>query len=169
MPTVVDGVWEVNVTAQISIISVSPGQMAVLNALVRAMASEESPRDPAAPDVAVAEIQQALAVYDFSRSDSFWMLVAQIAGQPAGYAAVCRIPKADARAGFIFIDELHVLKVHRRRGVATALLARVEELARELGLAGVRLLARPENDAARRLYRSAGFVEGRSIFYEKRF
>jgi ribosomal protein S18 acetylase RimI-like enzyme len=62
-----------------------------------------------------------------------------------------------------------VLPEFRRRGVARALLARVEQLARELGLAGVRLLVRPENEAARRLYAALGYQMSASTFCEKRF
>jgi ribosomal protein S18 acetylase RimI-like enzyme len=154
--------------SSIQVVRLGPQQIPLLGALLRAIAVETTPQDPAAPDKAEAGLHQALERYDFSRSDCFWTLLATWNAEPAGYAAVCRIPKADARAGFLFIDELHVRQAYRRRGIARALLAHVEGLAQELGLAGVRLLARPENSAARRLYRSAGFAEGPSIFYEKR-
>jgi ribosomal protein S18 acetylase RimI-like enzyme len=90
-------------------------------------------------------------------------------GQPAGAAVAVRVPKLDGRRGFLFLDELAVLPEHRRRGVAQALLRQVEALARGLGLAGVRLLARPENEAARRLYARQGYAESESIFCEKKF
>jgi len=44
---------------------------------------------------------------------------------------------------------------------------RVDELARELGLHGVRLLVRPDNEPARSLYRHAGFEENGTIFCQK--
>lgn len=96
-----------------------------------------------------------------------FVLLAQTAElKPMGAAVAVVIPKADARRGFVFVDELLVLPEFRRQGVARALLARVEQLAREGGWAGVRLLARPENEAARRLYAQLGYTESLSVFYE---
>ncbi len=102
---------------------------------------------------------QACADEDFLAWEGFWVLLACVDGEPAGFAHVCRIPKPDARRGFLFVDELFVHPVHRRKGVAMALLSRVVEMSAELGLAGARLLVRPENAAARALYHKAGFQE----------
>jgi ribosomal protein S18 acetylase RimI-like enzyme len=151
----------------ISVISVGPDEIGALDALLLAIEGQEQPQDSQAPTRAAFGLRQALAQYDFLRSDSFWLLLARVGDEPAGYAAVCRIPKADARAGFLFVDELHVLQSFRRRGVGRALLQRVHQLAHELGLAGVRLLVRPENEAARRLYKALGFIENDTIFCEK--
>jgi aminoglycoside 3-N-acetyltransferase I len=116
---------------------------------------------------AVAGLRASRAVYDLLASDSFWLLLARVDDQPAGLAAAARLPKADARAGFLFVDELTVLPAYRRRGVATALLRHTLALAAELGLAGVRLLVRPENEAARRLYRALGFDESATVLCER--
>jgi len=101
----------------------------------------------------------ALRAYDFLASDAFWVVLAHVGGEPAGLAHACRIPKVDERTGFLYVDEVYVAPAHRRKGVGVALLRRVKQLSEELGLAGVRLLVRPENDAARALYRRAGFQE----------
>jgi ribosomal protein S18 acetylase RimI-like enzyme len=100
--------------------------------------------------------------------DSFYLFLASLDGLPAGAATAIVIPKLDARRGFLFVDELIVLPAFRRRGVARALLAWLEAETKTLGLAGLRLLARPENEAARALYYSAGFTESSSAFFEKR-
>ncbi|MDH7490566.1 MAG: GNAT family N-acetyltransferase [Anaerolineae bacterium] len=110
---------------------------------------------------------QAVAADDFLAGDGFWVLLARVDDEPAGVAHVCRIPKADARRGFLFVDELFVHPAHRRKGVATALLDRVAAMGRELGLAGVRLLVRPENAAARALYMKAGFQEYPTILCQR--
>jgi ribosomal protein S18 acetylase RimI-like enzyme len=117
---------------------------------------------------AVDGLRAARERYDLLRSDSFWLLMARVDGQPAGLAAVARLPKADARVGFLFVDELWVLPAYQRQGVATALLRHVIALASDLGLAGVRLLVRPENEAARRLYRALGFDESATVFCERK-
>jgi ribosomal protein S18 acetylase RimI-like enzyme len=100
--------------------------------------------------------------------DSFYLLLAALDDQPVGAATAVILPKLDARRGFLFVDELTVLPAFRRQGVAGALLAHVEGLAAELGLAGVRLLARPGNAAARALYLAAGYTESPTVFLEKR-
>jgi ribosomal protein S18 acetylase RimI-like enzyme len=144
-----------------------PHDMDDLYALFRAIGQAES-HAPHAPEQAMTGLRQALDKFDFLRSDSFWLFLARVNGEPVGYATVCRIPKADMRAGFLFIDEVYVFPAHRRQGAARALLERVSQLAYELGLAGVRLLVRPQNGAARRLYQAAGFSECETIFCEKR-
>jgi ribosomal protein S18 acetylase RimI-like enzyme len=116
---------------------------------------------------AVEGLRAARERYDLLRSDSFWLLAARVDGQPAGLAAVARLPKADARVGFLFVDELWVLPAYRRQGVASALLRHIIALASDLGLAGVRLLVRPENEAARRLYRALGFGESATVLCER--
>jgi ribosomal protein S18 acetylase RimI-like enzyme len=151
----------------IALSAVKSDNIADLVTLLRAIASDESPEAPLAADKAEADLAASRAAFDWTRSDSSWILLAYVDGEPAGYAVICRIPKADERAGFLFVDELHVLRAYRRRGVARALLARVDELARELGLHGVRLLVRPGNEPARSLYRKTGFEEYETVFCQK--
>lgn len=141
----------------ITIHRVTPGNASRLEAYLRAEGG---------PD-AVAGLRASRQRFDLLASDSFWLLLAEVDGQPAGLAAAARLPKADARAGFLFVDELSVLPAFRRRGVARALLEHVLALVDELGLAGVRLLVRPENEAALRLYRSLGFEESATIFGQR--
>jgi ribosomal protein S18 acetylase RimI-like enzyme len=145
-------------TPGISITALTPATAALAEAFLQAQAG------PAA----VAGLRASRAIYDLLASDSFWLLLARVGDQPAGLAAVARLPKADARGGFLFVDELTVLPAYRRLGVATALLRHVKALAAELGLAGVRLLVRPENEAARRLYRRLGFDESATLLCEGR-
>lgn len=130
----------------------------------RAMAAAEDPDDPEAAERGEAGLRRSLAAWDFLKNDSCFLLLAHVAGEPAGYLLAVRIPKADARVGFLFVDELYVLPAFRRRGVARALVERAQALAAELGLAGVRLLARPENTPARRLYRQCDFAEHEALF-----
>jgi ribosomal protein S18 acetylase RimI-like enzyme len=149
---------------EVQVVLAGPGNLPDLLHLFRAAAAAEEPANPAAADRAAAGLQRSLDTFDWLRSDSCWLLLAWVGGEPAGFVLAVRIPKADERAGYLFVDEVYVLPACRRTGVARALLARVQELAGELGLAGVRLLVRPENTAARTLYRSCGFEEGESVF-----
>lgn len=110
---------------------------------------------------------QAWAPEDLLAREGFWVLLARVEGEAVGFAQVCLIPKADVRRGFLFVDELFVHPAHRRKGVALALLRRVVEMSGELGLAGVRLLVRPENAAARALYEKAGFLEHPALLCQR--
>jgi ribosomal protein S18 acetylase RimI-like enzyme len=57
----------------------------------------------------------------------------------------------------MYVDALAVEAPLRRRGVASALLARAEEAAAEAGLAGVTLDTGLHNDGARALYEATGY------------
>ena len=174
------------------IVIASSADLPALVRFFRAVAEAEAPDDPAAPERGEAGLRAALAAHDFLNDDTCSLLLARVEGAPlaaegaappdsarvlepaqslsgangapAGYILAVRIPKADARAGFLFVDEVYTLPACRRRGVARALLERAQALAGELGLAGVRLLVRGENVGARALYRACGFDEKDTIF-----
>jgi ribosomal protein S18 acetylase RimI-like enzyme len=61
--------------------------------------------------------------------------------------------------GSWYVDALAVAAGARRRGVARALLADAEAIARAQGATGVSLDTGLENDAARRLYESSGYEQ----------
>ena len=61
--------------------------------------------------------------------------------------------------GMLYVDALATDPAHRRRGVATALLADAERLARDAGLKGLALDTGIENRAARALYERYGFTQ----------
>jgi GNAT superfamily N-acetyltransferase len=147
---------------------VSAANLSSFMQLMQAIEREVAPSDECAADRAAAGIRASLEHFDFMRSDSCWMLMATSDSTPAGYATFVRIPKADARIGFLFVDELYVLKPFRRAGVARALLQSVDQKAAELSLIGVRLLVRSENAAARNLYNDCGYTEHTTLFCEKR-
>lgn len=150
------------------VVQAGPQDMADLVRLMRAIAAEEQPHDLSAPAAAEEGVHRALESGRVLERGDVWVLLARVNGAPAGYALTCRVPKLDRRVGFLFVDELYVLQPYRRQGVATALMQRIQRLAQELGLAGVRLLVRPENATARRLYQQLGFVEDETRFCEWR-
>lgn len=63
------------------------------------------------------------------------------------------------------LNDLYVLPVSRRTGVARALLDAAADFAREDGAAVISLETARDNDAARAAYRSAGWVEDRTQWY----
>ena len=64
------------------------------------------------------------------------------------------------RDGGLYVSRLAVLPAARGRGVASALLAHAETVARGMGLPRVHLEVRLALEDNRRLFRRAGFVEG---------
>ncbi len=135
--------------------------------LFREIESEEAAEDPAAPDRVESGLLRSVEAHGTPATDSFWLLLARMDGKSVGYAAVARIPKLDSRIGFLYLDELHVLRRYRRQGVATALLEEVSRLSRELGYSGVRLIVESDNLPARDLYRGCGFTERPVIFCQQ--
>ncbi len=121
---------------------------------------------PALAEHQEAWVSESRKTYDFTRSDSYWLLVARLGGELVGHAAAVRIPKLDARRGALYLDELYVLTEFRRRGIAKELVRAVIDLASESDYHLVRLVTAPENRAARALYRSLGISEDRPVFYE---
>ncbi|WP_109466086.1 GNAT family N-acetyltransferase [Albibacillus kandeliae] len=103
--------------------------------------------------------------------DDVSFYVAEAEGVPLGCAAL-----VDKHA-YGEVKSMFVTDAARGRGVGTALLDRLEERAREIGLAMLKLETGPLLEAARRLYERQGFVpcppyggftaEGSSIFMEK--
>jgi len=147
--------------------ALTAANLPALLSLMRAIEAERLPDDPDASERAEAEVRLSLSRFDFTQPGSCRMLLAMVDDAAAGYALVVRIPKPDARVGFLFVEELYVLGAYRRAGVASALLRECETVAREWSLYGIRLLVRPENDAARLLYQAAGYAESRTNFCEK--
>ena len=63
----------------------------------------------------------------------------------------------ECESGELYIDSLAVFKEYRGMGIAKALIARVEEKSKEIGISPIGLLVDKENPNAARLYASLGF------------
>lgn len=120
----------------ISIRLLEPGDESV----VRELATYDGPGDP-----------QALLA-----DSRTLMLVAFGAGRPVGFVLAHELPRRHGPPAQLFVYEVDVAESHRRRGIATALLARLAELARERGIPAGFVLTEPDNGAANALYRGAG-------------
>ncbi len=154
--------------SEIQVVTAEPTNVETLARFFGAVAAAQSRHDPEAAETGAQGFRRSLDAYNWLRSENYRLLVAYVNQEAAGYALCVRVPKADERIGFLFVDELFVLPPFRRQGVASALLKRVQSLAVEMGLAGVRLLVRTGNEAARELYRRAGFRQSETIFCEWR-
>jgi aminoglycoside 6'-N-acetyltransferase len=77
-------------------------------------------------------------------------------GERIGYVYVHELPRRHRGRSMLFVYDVEVAASHRGRGVGKAMLARLDELARERGIAEAFVLTEPDNVAANALYRSAG-------------
>lgn len=153
-------------SGKIKVIRVKEEDCPRLLVLLSAIHAEEHPADTQTVKDVEMGVRESLKRYDVFSSDSSQFLLALFDGEPVGYAAFVRISKLDQRVGFLYLDELHVLDEYRRRGVGTALLGEAFALVNRLGLAGIRLLTRPQNSSAQRFYEKHGFSGDRAILYQ---
>jgi len=85
--------------------------------------------------------------------------------EPAPLAAVARGALSD---GWLGVTAVTVAEEHRRRGLATAVMAALTDWAAGRGVSSVYLQVTADNTAARALYRRAGFIEHHRYHYRRR-
>lgn len=83
--------------------------------------------------------------------------------QPVGFVLAHELPRRHGDPSKLFVYEVDVAETHRRRGIASALLARLAELARERRIRVGFVLTEHDNVAANALYRSAGLASSRVV------
>jgi len=92
------------------------------------------------------------------------VIVAEVDGAPAGFTLlIYDLPDEITLTEQAFIAYMAVEPLQQRRGIARALLASLEELARKRGLPYLSLMVTEENEAARELYSGAGFETERRM------
>jgi GNAT superfamily N-acetyltransferase len=89
----------------------------------------------------------------------------RLAAAPAPLAAVARGVLTD---GWLGVTAVTVAEEHRRRGLATAVMAALQTWAAERGAHSVYLQVESGNGPARALYRRAGFIEHHRYHYRRR-
>jgi GNAT superfamily N-acetyltransferase len=82
----------------------------------------------------------------------------EVDSQLAGYIALCRGFSIEFNGYDAFVDEFFLLPEFRRRGIGKNVLARIASEARKLDINALHLEVARENQAARKLYSTAGFV-----------
>jgi ribosomal protein S18 acetylase RimI-like enzyme len=76
-----------------------------------------------------------------------------------GWVAAIFLPKVGKanRKGYLFVDELWIQDEYRGLGYARALMGKVDELAGELNVTGIRLGVNINNPGALKLYETCGY------------
>lgn len=102
--------------------------------------------------------------------DTFFV-IAEVDGEPAGYACVTVGPPYaswDSGERLAELETLSVLPDHRANGLGAALLDAVWTHLAELGVADMQIVTTATNFGAKRFYESQGFAHGFDVYYGKR-
>ena len=118
---------------------------AALPAVLRPLLAD-STRTKAAPD-------------DDAAKGRIWFI--EHAGATVGYVAVCFGYSIEFRGVDAFVDEIYLAPAVRGRGIGAQALQLAIDAVRALGVPALHLEVDPDNAAAVRLYRRAGFAERR--------
>jgi ribosomal protein S18 acetylase RimI-like enzyme len=101
---------------------------------------------------------------EFVYGQSHVILIAEDAGKPAGFLLLLDgMPDEVSLAPQAFIAYMAVEPQARRKGIAAALLAEAERIARERKLPAIAMMVTQENGTALRLYERAGFATERRL------
>ena len=92
------------------------------------------------------------------RNDTSAIFVARASGKAAGFAQLFKTYSTTYLAPSLILEDLFVDPAYRNRGVASALLNRALEHAKETGAAGMFLETAEDNTAAQRVYERAGWM-----------
>lgn len=91
----------------------------------------------------------------FLAADDHHLLMAFVADEPAGFVSGVETTHPD-KGTEMFLYELSVDTGHRGRGIGTALVVALADVARERGCYGMWVATEPDNAPAVATYRSAG-------------
>lgn len=131
----------------------TPADAGTILRFIRELAEYEREPDAVRADVPTLEMQLA------QEPPPFECLLAEIDGEPAGFALFFHTYSTwRARRG-IHLEDLWVVPEARRRGVGRALLARLAAIAEERGCARLEWAVLDWNELAMSFYRSLGAVE----------
>ena len=100
---------------------------------------------------------------------NFRVYAAKADGRFVGWIALVFMPKISwTDTGFVYVDELWVQDNYRCNGIATALMAKADEMKTEFSAHGVRLYVNVTNPIAKALYEKCGYTcQGTAEFMEK--
>lgn len=133
-----------------------PDDRAAIVGLLDSYARDPMGGGAALPPAVVAALPERLAAVPNARA---W-LACDRDGTPVG-VAVCFIGFSTfAARPLLNVHDLAVLASHRGRGIGRALLATVEQAARQLGCCKITLEVRDDNATAQGLYKAVGFGDG---------
>ncbi len=138
------------------------GELDLVRPLLVELHLHEQPHYEDHPQLSREQIEHSLGeVQPSFRGENVIFGVRDGAGGLAGFCWVVLFDPGTGLEGEV--AEVYVAATHRGRGVGEALVARAVELFRQRGVTLGYVWTRAENEAATRLYRSAGFEPTRQL------
>jgi aminoglycoside 3-N-acetyltransferase I len=89
--------------------------------------------------------------------------------EPIGFVFGYELPRRHGVPSMLFIYELEVNEEYRRQGIATRLMAELEQVARSRGIGEGFVLTEPDNEAANILYESLGGDRSEAVMWDYRY
>jgi GNAT superfamily N-acetyltransferase len=93
--------------------------------------------------------------------------IGELDGQPVGFACLRLIPHLQGDEPYAELTDIYVDAPFRRHGVARALIAHLEAVARAAGAGGVVIITGFDNEGAQAVYRASGYANW-ALAMEKR-
>jgi ribosomal protein S18 acetylase RimI-like enzyme len=146
--------------ATVELVPVGPAHEATLLELARAFHTEDGHPLTERGAAAIALVARG---HPLGRA---WLVREE--GELVGYAVLGLGFGIEYGGADAFVDDLYLVPEARGRGLGEAVMARLEEEARAMGLAALFLVVDPENLSARRLYDRRGFKGTRWLLMAKR-
>ena len=132
-------------------------------------------RDPMGGAEPLCDDVRAELVPGLAATPGAFSLIARIEGQPVGLVNCFTAFSTFTARPNVNIHDVIVLPGHRGRGIARAMFAQVEKIARDMGACKVTLEVLEGNGPARTLYAALGYGDyvldpelGRAMFWQKR-
>jgi GNAT superfamily N-acetyltransferase len=85
--------------------------------------------------------------------------IGEVDGRPVGFACLRLVPHLQGDEPYAELTDVYVDAPFRRRGVARALIARVEAAARVAGASEVVIITGFDNEGAQAAYRAGGYAD----------
>lgn len=95
-------------------------------------------------------------------------LLAEVDGQPVGFACLRVVPNLFYPTLYAELTELYIEPEFRRQGIGRALVTFAEALARAQGAEGLKILTGDDNEEGHGLYRALGYHDDEETVFVKR-
>lgn len=102
---------------------------------------------------------EVIRAHGFGERPEFRALVAELDGEPVGYAAFHPSFSTEYGQRGLYLEDLHVTEAARRRGVGRALMAAVAQAAADEGRTFVWWCSKPGNEVAAAFYAALGGIK----------
>ncbi|MEC0212592.1 GNAT family N-acetyltransferase [Paenibacillus ehimensis] len=113
------------------------------------------------------ELLPASEIIESMNRNSELIVVATMNGRVVGFACAQSYKSFCYREGLGEITEMYIEQAARRKGLATSMIALLEDKLAERGVKVIKILTGSDNDPAIKTYERCGYVKDDEIFLQK--